>query len=202
MRDTRVLMRLLADMKNDPNSALVRCTESPGCTSNFESASTCCHTWPLSSLKTPRPAELTETLSILASSVLFSVSLGPFCSFRILPGGRPTACSGVNSPGADALAAAGLAGAGGGDDAWAGVFAALGAAVPAAAATIGLRCANEANSRSKQANRSLSPEILGQLSKPVPVGPAAQAYSPSSAPNNMTLRRFDTALESSSSGTA
>ena len=197
MRETRVLIFLLADMKNDPNKAFERCTASPGCTSNLGSDSTCCHTWPLSSLKTPRPAELTETLSIRASSALNSVPVGDFCNFRIFPGGRPTACSGVNSPGPVVPPAAGLAGAAASDEPWASVFPALGAlAAPGCVATAGLRCANKANSRSKQASRSWSPEIFGQLSRPVPVGPAAQAYPPSSAPNNMTLRRFDTALES------
>ncbi len=193
-------------MKKDPISAFVRCTASPGCTSNFGSDSTCCHTWPLSSLKTPRPDELTDTLSILASSALISVPVGDFCSFRILPGGRPTACSGVNSPAAGVLAATGLAGAGVPDDPRTALSAAPGA-VPAAdgAAAAALRCANEANSRSKQASRSLSSMTFGQLSRPVPVGPAAHADPPSSAPNNMTLCRFDTAVESSrrvSPGTA
>lgn len=163
IRETRVLMRLLADMKNDPNSAFVRCTLSPGCTSNLGSDSTCCHTWPLSSLKTPRPAELTETVSILASSALISVPVGDFCSFRIFPGGRPTACSGVNSPAAGTFGAAGLAAAAGPADPWAIVSAAPGAvAALGAAATAASRCANEANSRSKQASRSLSSTIFGQ----------------------------------------
>lgn len=193
-------------MKNDPISAFVRCTASPGCTSNLGSDSTCCHTWPLSSLKTPRPDELTDTFSILASSALISVPVGDFCSSRILPGGRPTACSGVNSPDAGVLAAAALADAAVSDDRRAAVSAALGAVpVTGAAPTADLRCANEANSRSKQASRSLSSVIFGQLSKPVPVGPAAHAYPASSTPNNMTLCRFDTAVESSrrlSPGTA
>jgi hypothetical protein len=195
-RDTRVLIFLLADMKNDPNSAFDRCTLSPGCTLNVGSGSTCCQSCPLSSLKTPRPEALTEMSSIFASSALSSVPVGDFCSFRIFPGGRPIACSGVNSAGAGVLAATDLAGAAGREDSLAGVFAPGAVVAPGAPATAGLRCANEANSRSKQASRSLSPAIFGQLSKPVPVGPAAHAYPPSSAPNNMTLRRFDTALES------